>query len=262
MHIKEIIKCMDIEEMYQKKYQKTRKNIVDYLTAFSQEEKEQIISGVIEYINDEGLPANWKTQKSESQIVNMILALRNRMPNWCTGCKDWYSVERGDKPKLRCMMCNVGRHECDNNSESHIGVGIVWICPECTNINIREGLFEKAKDQTKEIIVNRGNKRRRDEITVAAEIHTEVVNESRLNSATRAKLNAERNKKPNRDKEQGEEEIIVIEEGINIEETSEAPSNKYSNHTVATKIKSQKTCIYWKKGICKFEERCWYLHPK
>ena len=157
--IKEIIKCMDMEEMYQKKYQKTRKNIVDYLTTFKGKEKEQIISGAIEYITDECLPANWMTQKSESQLLNIIMALRNRMPNWCTGCKDWYSVKKGDKPKLKCMMCDVGRHECNNNNESPIGIGISWICPECIDINTREGLLEKAKAQTKEMIVYGDSKR-------------------------------------------------------------------------------------------------------
>ena len=259
--IKEIIKCMDMEEMYQKKYHKTKKNIVDYLKAFNQEEKEQIISEVIEYINDEGLPANWKIQKSESQIANIIVALRNRMPNWCTGCNDWYSIKKEDKPRLNCMMCNVGRHECDKNNESTIGTGIVWMCPECIDINIREGLFEKAKDQTKEIIVNKDNKRKRDEIIVAAEIHTEV-SKSKLNNAMRARLNSERNKNLNRDKEQGENEVIVVlEEETNRSQNKKHPTNTNTN-TRTNNMKSQKTCIYWKKGRCKFEERCWYLHPK
>ena len=146
------------------------------------------------------------------------------------------------------------------NNESPIGIGIVWMCPECIDINIREGLFEKAKDQTKEIIVNRDNKRKRDEIIVAAEIHTEV--NEKLNSAMRAKLNAERNKKLNRDKDQGEEVIVVLEEGINIEETNKAQNKKHPNNTRTNNMKSQKICIYWQRGRCKFEERCWYLHPK
>ena len=267
-NIKEIIKCMEIEEIYLKKYQKTKKNIVDYLTSFSQEDKEQILSGAIEFINDEGLPANFMTQKSESQIINLIVALRNMMPNWCTGCKDWYSVKRGDKPKLRCMLCNVGRHECDKNNESHIGDGIVWICPECIDINISEGFFEKAKAQSKEMIVNRDNKRKKDEIKVAAEIHREEVTVGKLNSEMRAKLNAKRNNKPKRDEEQGKKEVvIVVEEGIPIEETTEAPSNEASREkdimdVRTTNMKSQKTCIYWLKGRCKFEAKCWYQHPK
>ena len=89
------------------------------------------------------------------------------------------------------------------------------------------------------------------------------MNESQLNSAMRAKLNAERNKKLNRDKEQREIEVIVVlEEGINIEEINKDQYKKYPINTRATNLKSQKTCIYWQKGRCKFEERCWYNHPK
>ncbi|CAL4250670.1 unnamed protein product, partial [Meganyctiphanes norvegica] len=92
--IKEIIKCIDIEEMEKKKCQKTRKNIEDYLTTFRQEEKEKIIYETIEYINEEGQPENLKRKTYEGQIMGLIVALRNLMPKWCTGCEDWYCVKK------------------------------------------------------------------------------------------------------------------------------------------------------------------------
>ena len=249
-----------------KKCQKSRKNIEDYLTTFRQEEKEKIIYETFEYINEEGQPENLKRKTYEGQIMGLIVALRNLMPKWCTGCKDWYCVKKGDKPKLRCIMCNIGRHECDKNNESITGSGIIWICPECFEINMREGIIEKAKDQTIEVIVSRDNKRKRDEITVEAQVHTEEINASKLNkvnSAMRAQINAERNNKPNRNQDQTNNvEVIDLDEGIHIEDISDAPSRKDTSNINTIHRKPQKPCRFWQKGRCRFEDKCWYLHQE
>ena len=65
----------------------------------------------------------------------LITEIMNRMSSYCNQCENYYFVEIGDaEPKIRCMRCKVGRHDCDAiNIDNKIlnEAGLYWFCDEC-----------------------------------------------------------------------------------------------------------------------------------
>ena len=55
------------------------------------------------------------------------------MEKYCEDCKIWYSIDRKDKPKILCVMCKVGQHDCPtlNNDNERKRYGDKWFCSEC-----------------------------------------------------------------------------------------------------------------------------------
>ena len=110
---------------------------------------------------------NEKEEINETDIGELaeilIAAIKNRMAKHCEDCKNWYIVDRKDKPKNFCVMCKVGQHDClpENNEKQRYGNK--WFCSECneqfTNQNKQNkcrNIFFKGfeeNDETK-IIIN------------------------------------------------------------------------------------------------------------
>ncbi|CAL4059073.1 unnamed protein product [Meganyctiphanes norvegica] len=139
----ELLNCFDVDGMEKNCYGKTRENIRILMQTWN--EKEHIIIQAIDYINNGGNMDKIKTLMLEELVSCLIIYICNRMPNICNECNEWYSLEKGNYPRLRCIMCNLGMHDCRKMYTNSLRSGIAWMCPKCNTVNNEDNVLKNIK---------------------------------------------------------------------------------------------------------------------
>ena len=76
-------------------------------------------------------------ENESAKLLSEILSTENmnRISSYCNQCGEYYFVEIGGaEPKIRCMRCKVGRHNCDAiiiDNKILNEAGLYWFCDEC-----------------------------------------------------------------------------------------------------------------------------------
>ncbi|CAL4160072.1 unnamed protein product [Meganyctiphanes norvegica] len=143
LEIIEIINCFDVDGLEKKCFEKTKMNLRKMMQTWH--EKETIITNAIHYINDGRNVEKTKALNIEELISCLIISINNRMPKMCKECNDWYRIEKGTKPIFKCIMCNVGTHDCRNIDSNALISGLVWMCPECSSVANESTVIENIK---------------------------------------------------------------------------------------------------------------------
>ena len=60
----------------------------------------------------------------ESLSETLIREIENRMPARCKIVKKWYKVKLENTPKMQCMWCRIGMHDCTEMDEMTNNPGI------------------------------------------------------------------------------------------------------------------------------------------
>ena len=240
----ELITCFDVDAMEKNCYEKTMVNIKRLMQTWN--EKDNIMINAIKYVNDGRIMENIKTLKTEELISYFIISIRNRMPKMCGQCNDWYRIEKDSEPILRCIMCDIGIHECKKIDKNSLVSGLVWICHECSadmkqnNIMeiFRKKLITEVKSNTtpKDPPVNRKNNK----------IKIKIMNERKEEQNDMDKIEIVLDAL---DLHNVKDPISLKDRTVN-ERTEEPPKNL-----------RPKVCTYWVRNQCKFGTRCIYAHP-
>merc|ERR1712121_508538 len=78
-----------------------------------------------------------KLENESVELLSEILytEILSRMSSFCNQCEDYYFVEKGEaEPKIRCIRCKVGRHDCDTkiiDNKILNEAGMYWFYDEC-----------------------------------------------------------------------------------------------------------------------------------
>ena len=257
----DLIKCFDAESAETNCFSKTKENIRECTRTWN--EKELKMRNAIKFIENDDKTDNLDSIKFEELITCLIITINNRMPKKCNDCNELYIVHIHTQPILRCMICNVGMHDCKNKDNKEIVSGILWMCPCCSSIGIENKVFDNAKMQVISKIISRknterkrANKRRRiqdefNDIVVEAEIHVRDQN-AYENSQDRRNMGKSKSKA---------NEVKVTHEKKDKEQSNYEERKQIENNNEEPKRKMDKVCTYWARGICKFHTNCHYAHP-
>ena len=266
--IAELIKCFEVENLKNYNHFKTRQNIKELMRTWSNEEL--VLRSAIKYLDNEE-NTEIKTYGVEDLISCLILSTKNRMPRYCEECKDLYRTEMDQKPKLRCIICNVGTHNCENMQNNTPVSGIFWVCSECSMC--KEKVYDNLRSTLiKDITKNSTNEYKMDYGNVEADKRN-------------GKVTYKRNGKNTKDKNCQDEmnKIVVVLDTLDVHEPSNAANvqKQTQKHeppntaNVQKQIQKQtqkqneqpeerpRTCIFWVRGMCRnTDQQCQYAHPQ
>ena len=261
----DLIKCFDIDSVETNCFDKTRENIRECTRTWS--EKEIKMRNAIQFIENDGKTDHLDSIKFEELITCLIITINNRMPKKCNECNELYKVNIHTQPILRCMICNIGMHDCKSIDKNEMVSGILWMCHCCSSIGTENKIFENVKMQifTKIISENntdrkRVNKRKRIQenfneiVVVEAEIHVRNQSVNRQDNSNIGKLKANEAKVTQEKNEKNEKEQNNYER--------RQPRGYNNNNNEEPKNKMDKVCTFWAKGICRFGSKCHYAHPE
>ena len=111
------------------------------------ENKENILKETIKYVWPE-IDMDLDNYRDAGKLTEILLmTMETFMPQQCKECNKLYIVTQGEKPKIRCMWCKVGQHNCIERGDEEILKGMMWLCKEC------EGLIQN------QILPNRHNQK-------------------------------------------------------------------------------------------------------
>ena len=258
----DLIKCFDTDSVETNCFNKTKENIRECTRTWS--EKEIKMRNAIKFIENDGKTDHLDSIKFEELITCLIITINNRMPKKCNECNELYKVNIHTQPILRCMICNIGMHDCKSIDKNEMVSGILWMCHCCSSIGTENKVFDNVKMQIiskiisgKNTVRKRVNKRKRiqdnfnDIVVVEAEIHVRDQNASE-----------NRQDRRNIGKSKANEGKVIHEK-----KEAEQNKNKYEerqpreNNNEEPKRKMDRVCTYWARGICKFDSNCHYAHP-
>ena len=78
------------------------------------------------------------------------------MPMVCEECANIYCDKINNNPNVRCYICKLGKHECQEQSLKFVYEdtkllnnmkGVMWMCPDCREFTKDNKLVEKIRDQ-------------------------------------------------------------------------------------------------------------------
>ncbi|CAL4126736.1 unnamed protein product [Meganyctiphanes norvegica] len=234
-------------------------------------DKDGKLRQAITFLNERNRKIEEKMEKqTQGDLVNwLIYSLHKRMPKKCEECKDWYHTNIGDKPKLRCILCNNGNHGCVKIIMSKTIKGLSWVCPECNKTveDEQEYMVELAKEDIM-------NKNRKNTGGTNNTVEPNLRIPPKTNQYNEIKIHGKRK----RDEKELDEIIVLAEiheergnEINNIghpnyqdQETARDPTNigRGSTQDTHINVSRKKTCIHWVKHDCKRGNECWYDHPE
>ena len=285
--IRELLNCYDVDEAERKDYTKTRTNMEECIQTWHM--KEQKIIETIGYMNDEVEEDEIRQMNCEDLLTLLIHQINNKMPKWCTECHDWYSWEKGSKPQVKCIVCNLGMHDCNTISNHILTRGFKWLCGDCSENEycedvlktVRFRLMQKEVNKIKEV-----NSVSKEDSSIEAEISNSNMNKEPLNITNKRKRSEEIevveivadihdkivSNKAQREPENGltREDIggiIMVENRGNENENQQNNGNNNGNNNSGhsngnNNGQRKRTCTFWAKDKCKHGNECRYLHPE
>ncbi|CAL4091958.1 unnamed protein product, partial [Meganyctiphanes norvegica] len=143
--ISELINCFDTEGAEINKFEKTQEDIKKCTQTWH--EKEKSITKAIELINDDGTIDKLRTLQYNELVTCLVHTINNRMPKKCKDCNELYKIDIGSQPLFRCMLCNVGMHNCKKMDKNLMVSGLSWMCHGCSVTSKENNIIENAKMQ-------------------------------------------------------------------------------------------------------------------
>ncbi|CAL4121494.1 unnamed protein product [Meganyctiphanes norvegica] len=110
-------------------------------------EKEKTITKAIELINDDGTIDKLRTLQYNELVTCLVHTIFNRMPKKCKDCNELYKMDIGSQPLFRCMLCNIGMHNCKKMDKNLMVSGLSWMCHGCSVTSKENNIIENAKMQ-------------------------------------------------------------------------------------------------------------------
>ena len=56
------------------------------------------------------------------------------MSRYCRECEQLYNIKLTESPTVKCTLCKVGKHECEESNKVKENIGLYWFCNECDKI--------------------------------------------------------------------------------------------------------------------------------
>ncbi|CAL4242068.1 unnamed protein product, partial [Meganyctiphanes norvegica] len=203
-------------------------------------------------INDDGTIDKLRTLQYNELVTCLVHTINNRMPKKCKDCNELYKIDIGSQPLFRCMLCNVGMHNCKKMDKNLMVSGLSWMCHGCSVTSKENNIIENAKMQ----IINK------------------TINGNQLKGKIENKRNNEVKEKirEKRKREENEMNTIEVVAEVHGKENQSAPEikqvieDKQENVSREGNMKEQKSnvervCSFWVRGRCKFGVSCNYAHP-
>ena len=97
------------------------------------------------------------TNKNIEELIEILMYnIYKRMPMVCEECANIYCDKINNNPNVRCYICKLGKHECQEQSLKFVYEdtkllnnmkGVMWMCPDCREFTKDNKLVEKIRDQ-------------------------------------------------------------------------------------------------------------------
>ena len=252
------------------------------------ENRKEIFMGAISYIihsrQDKYKDEELKEMDTDRLSKILTTEIENRMPTFCKKCEEWYVVQFNDQPKMHCMWCRVGIHDCEDMKEMNKYPGMKWLCTKCEPIFIKHflpkldqfSLFqgfstEKNTDKTskidKEIKKNNGEKTG---VVEAIEIDESEDDEDEDNDNDGNDNGGNDNNGSDNDNNGSDNDGINNDNSDNESNGNNGGNNgnndngNVGNNSDNNKIAEtpKEICWFWKNRNCKYLTKCKLDHPE
>ena len=100
----------------------------------------------IEFLRKNNKSGNSIITNKTDLIKIIITEIEKRLPRKCNDCHEMYTDNYSDTPKIKCFMCNIGRHNCHNSESEMDKAGWCWICVECRDLLIDDNMISAFKE--------------------------------------------------------------------------------------------------------------------
>ena len=208
--------------------------------------REALISAISSITNEysEGEDGDEIKNKSIEELIEILIGeIQNRMTRYCRECEQQYRIELSESPEVKCTICKVGKHECENSIKVKENIGLYWFCNDCEKV-FEEQYLHKI-DRTALFI---GFEKRVKDLNTEKEDTTTKENNDKTKNTP--KLNQSEGQKDQAKQKQKDEELKQQEA------PPENPDTEQKN-----KQNEEKVCRYWKNKNCRYGERCRDGHP-
>merc|ERR1712030_299005 len=169
-------------------------------------------SGTNEYLS--------KILNVKELIEYIIFSIYSRMPKKCRDCREWYRIEMGKKPEIKCNLCETGMHGC-RKKDYDIPV-MTGICNECWDILDKPEVRLEIKT----------------ELIIAETIkHDQSIDQSMNEDRNDQSLNEDRNMETNQSIDQSMKEDRNMETNQGIDQSMKEDRNMEKNNRKEEKMK-------------------------
>jgi len=218
------------------------------------ENKENKLKEIIKYIWPE-VDIDLDNYEDAGKLTEIILmTIETFMPQQCKECNKLYIVKQGENPKIRCMWCKVGQHNCIKRGDEETLKGMMWLCRECDgliqnqilpNIDITKKMEMIAKEEAMEYNFEGFTKKGNEENAGTKEKQEKKL----VNKAKETVKPKEKRKEDRNNTGEGEISMDIGDEGNGVEGVSRPEEP-------VTIPKEKKECWHWINRSCRFGNRC------
>ena len=180
--------------------------------------------------------------KSIEELSEILIGeLQNRMSRYCRECEQLYNIKLTESPTVKCTLCKVGKHECEESNKVKENIGLYWFCNECDQI------FEKQYL----------HKIDRNALFIGFEEQVKDKQPEKNNSPSEENNKSKNNSKAKQPEDQKEKDKDTQKQKDQEHEKKPAkPDTEQKN-----KKNEEKVCWYWTNKNCRYGERCRDEHP-
>ena len=87
------------------------------------------------------------TSKIEDLIKMFISEVNKKLPKKCEDCNAIYTDRYTNKPTIKCFLCDIGRHGCQEDLADNNRAGWKWVCGECRTLLREDSYIDILKDE-------------------------------------------------------------------------------------------------------------------
>merc|ERR1711913_267140 len=112
-----LIECFDAKEYRNEGGHNIKENLIKRLKPLKNGKQTLINANIFLNQNKEEVECCMTKKNTEELIEVLMYNICKRMPIVCEECADIYCDKISNKPSVRCYICKLGKHECQEQSK-------------------------------------------------------------------------------------------------------------------------------------------------
>ena len=156
LEICRLIECFDAKEYRNEGGYNIKENLIKCLKPLKNRKQTLINAIIFLNQNKEEVECCMSKKNTEELIEVLMYNICKRMPIVCEECANIYCDKISNKPNVRCYICKLGKHECQEQSLKFVYEdtkllnnmkGVMWMCFDCREFIKDSKLVEKIRNQ-------------------------------------------------------------------------------------------------------------------